>query len=233
MSLVIVTGFSFQFAMGRSSIDAAWPFHLHGAMFMGWTGLYLAQHMLIAKGNRALHANLGKLSYVLIPAMLATGGLIMMVSMRTTGGPFFFAINEFLWGNTAVLLSFGGLAFAALKSRRHLGWHRRLMLCSMAVLTGPAIGRLLPLPLVIPYSWIIATSPCLIFPLIGMLADKRKTGAIHPAYWWGAGVYAAALALAFAVSYTSFGIAVTQWLIAGTAGAERPMEAFLPPGFSI
>ena len=233
MSMLIVTGFSLQAILGRSSFDAAWPFHMHGLIFMSWTGLYLAQHVTISSGNHALHAKLGKVAYVFIPAMLAAGGLIMMVSMRTNGGPFFFAINEFFLGNLAVLLCFGGLAFAALRSRRNIGWHRRLMLCSMAVLTGPAIGRLLPLPLVIPYSWIIATTPCLIFPVIGMLADKRTRGAIHPAYWWGAGSYTAALAAAFALSYTPLGYALTEWAIAGTPGAERPMEAFLPPGFAL
>jgi hypothetical protein len=231
MVLVIVVGFSRQAIIGISSFDAAWPFHVHGVIFMAWTGLYLAQHVTIAKGNRALHAKLGKLAYPLIPAMLAAGGLVMVVSMRTNGGPFFFAINEFFFGDLAVLLCFGGLALAALRSRRNFGWHRRLMLCSMAVLTGPAFGRLLPLPLVIPYSWIIASAPCLIFPVIGMLADKRANGAVHPAYWWGAGVYAAGLAAAFALAYTPFGYAVTEWVIAGTPGAERPMEAFLPPGF--
>ncbi len=231
MVLVVIVGFSWQAIRGISSFDAAWPFHVHGVIFMAWTGLYLAQHMTIAKGNRARHAKLGKLAYLLIPAMLAAGGLVMMASMRTSGGPFFFAVNEFFLGNLAVLLCFGGLAFAALKSRRNIGWHRRLMLCSMAVLTGPAIGRLLPLPLVIPYSWIVATAPCLIFPVIGMLADKRANGVVHPAYWWGAGVYAAGLAAAFALAYTPFGYAVTEWMITGTPGAERPMEAFLPPGF--
>lgn len=231
MALLILVGFSRQAALGISSFSAPWPFHAHGVIFMAWTGLYLVQTLTIANGNRALHAKLGKISYVFIPAMVAAGGLIMVVSMRTTGGPFFFAINEFLLGNSAVLLTFAGLALAALKARRHIGWHRRLMLCSMAVLTGPAIGRLLPLPLFIPYSWIIATTPCVIFPLIGMLADKQKHGSVHPAYWWGAGVYLGALAVAFALAHTPFGYAMTEWVIAGSPGAQRPMEAFLPPGF--
>ena len=59
---------------------------------------------------------------------------------------------------------------------------------------------LLPMPLFIPYAWPIATMLTLIFPLIGMMADWRRDGRVHPAWWWGVGidvgVFAASMALA-------------------------------------
>lgn len=233
MSAFIIGGFSVQLGFGRSSFDVPWPYHLHGVIFMGWIGLYLAQHLSINAGNRQLHARLGKLAYLFIPAMLATGSLIMVVVARRTGGPFFFNVSEFLWSNLMVLWCFGALAFWALRRRRYTGWHRRLMLCAMAILTGPGLGRLLPAPLFMPNSWLIITLVTFIWPVIGMIADKRSRGSVHPAYYWGLGAYVATFAVSMALAYSPIGYAVTEWVIAGTPGAERPMEPFWPEGFEM
>ncbi|MFN4019682.1 MAG: hypothetical protein ACK4IC_04095 [Erythrobacter sp.] len=233
MALVIVAGFSFNLAMGRSSFAAPLPFHVHGMIFMGWLGLYVAQALTIAGGNIALHRQLGRLAYIWIPAMVAAGTMIIIVSARTTGGPFFFAQNEFFVSNLAGLLTFGGLALWSLRVRRHSGWHRRLMLVAMSILTGPGLGRLLPMPLFIPYAWPIANLLTLIFPLIGMIADWRRDGRVHPAWWWGVGIDVGVFAASMALAWSPLGHAITEWVIAGTPGAARPMAAFLPPGFAM
>lgn len=233
MGLTIVGAFSMQLALGRSSFAVPWQYHVHGVIFMGWIGLYLAQAVTIATGNRALHARLGKLAYAYVPLMLVAGTVIMVTVARINGGPFFFAVNEFLISNLAVLYCFGGLAFWALRVRRHTGWHRRLMLCAMAILTGPGLGRILPLPLMLPHAWTISIVATWIFPVIGIIADLRREGRVHPAYWWGFGAYVAVFAASMLLAYSPLGYALTDWVIAGTPGAERPMEAFLPPGFSM
>ena len=233
MAGVIIAGFSLNLAMGRSSFALPLAFHVHGVIFMGWLGLYLAQALTIASGQRAMHRQLGRIAYGLIPAMVAAGAMIILVSVRGTGGPFFFAQNEFLISNTASLLAFGAIAVWALRVRRHTGWHRRLMLVAMSILTGPGIGRLLPMPLLIPNAWTIAVCASFVFPVIGMLADWRTHGRVHPAYWWGMAVNAGAFLASMALAFSPLGIALTEWVIAGTPGAERPMAAFLPPGFAM
>lgn len=231
MASVIVAGFSLNLAMGRSTFDVPLAYHVHAFIFMGWIALYLAQH--VTAQNWALHGALGKLAWVWVPAMIAMGSVIMVVVARRTGGPFFFDVNEFLISNLAMLLCFGGLAIWALKRQRYNGWHRRLMLVAMAVLTGPGLGRLLPMPLMIPNAWTITIAATMIFPVIGMIADKRRLGQVHPAYWWGTGLYAGTFILSLLLAYSPLGYAITDWVIAGTPGAERPMEAFLPPDFAM
>ncbi|OZA92694.1 MAG: hypothetical protein B7X57_07385 [Erythrobacter sp. 34-65-8] len=233
MSAVIIAGFSLHLAMGRSSFDAPFAYHVHGVIFMSWIGLYLAQHVTMGAGNRALHISLGKLAYVWIPVMVAAGGMIILVSVRSAGSPPFFDRNEFLVSNTALLLCFGGLGLWALRQRRYTGWHRRLMLVAMAVLTGPGLGRLLPLPLMMPWSWTATFLATLAFPVIGMGYDLRRHGQVHPAYWWGTGVYVAVFVGSMLLAYSPVGYAMTEWVVAGTPGAERPMEAFIPPGFAM
>ncbi len=41
---------------------------------------------------------------------------------------------------------------------------------------GPSFGRLLPMPLLIPNAWRIMTVVTMIWPVIGMIADKRRNG---------------------------------------------------------
>ena len=231
MALVIVAGFSLNLAAGRSSFALPWPYHVHAVIFMGWLGLHVAQAMTIATGNIALHRKLGRLGYAFVPMMVAVGLMIIVVSLRTTGGPFFFAKNEFAVSNTTGLLVFGGLAIWALRVRRHTGWHRRLMLVAMSVLTGPGLGRLLPMFLLMPYSWTATILLTWIFPVIGMIADWRREGRVHPAYVWGMGINVGVFIASMALAFTPAGYALTEWVTAGSPGAARPMEAFLPPGF--
>lgn len=233
MTGVIVAGFSLNLAMGRSSFALPLPFHVHGVIFMGWLGLYLAQHWSIATGRIALHVTLGKLAWLWIPLMVAAGIMIIVVSARATGGPFFFDKNEFLVSNLIGLLTFGGLALWALRVRRHTGWHRRLMLVAMSILTGPGLGRLLPSPLFMPHAWTILICLTFLFPLLAMLVDWRRDGRVHPAYWWGMGINVGAFVVSMMLAYSPLGYAFTDWVTAGSPGAERPMEAFLPPGFSM
>ena len=233
MALVIVGGFTLQLAMGRSSFAVPAAYHLHAAVFMGWIGIYLTQHVTALRGQWALHAGFGRIAYLWIPLMLVFGSVLMVVVARRTGGPFFFHVSEFLWSNMMLLWCFGGLAFWALRRRRYTGWHRRLMLCAMAILTGPGLGRILPLPLMIPHAWTITTLATMVFPVIGMIADKRATGRVHPAYLWGLGIYAAVFVLSLVLAHSETGMAITRSVITDTPGELRPMEAFLPPGFTM
>ncbi|MFA9201456.1 MAG: hypothetical protein ACEQR8_09790 [Cypionkella sp.] len=233
MAATIVAGFSLNLAMGRSRFASPLLYHVHGVIFMGWIGLYLAQAYTIATGRRALHIQLGKAAYLWVPLMVAAGIAIMIYVARRNGGPFFFDLNEFLVSNVMLLLCFGGLALWALRRQRHTGWHRRLMLVSMTVLTGPGLGRLMPGPLLIPYAWEIVITATLIFPAIAMIADRRRRGKVHPAYWWGTGIYVGTFVVSMLLAYSPLGYAITEAAVAGTPGGERPMVAYLPPGFAM
>jgi hypothetical protein len=230
MAALIVAGFSFNLAMGRSSFALPWLVHFHAWVMMGWVGLYVVQNSLIFGGNVALHRRLGWLSVVLIPAIVVMGVLITRYSLQTGGGPPFFDQNQFLISNPLQLFGFAGLATTAVMVRRNTGWHRRLMFCAFAILTGPGIGRLMPSPLLIPYAWYLeALLPAIVFMMVGILADRRRYGAVHPAWLWGIGAVLGIQVVADLIAYSDWGIGFTQQFLAGTPGAERPMAAFFPP----
>lgn len=229
MAATIIAGFSFNLVTGRSSFALPWLVHFHAWVMMGWLGLYVVQNGLIFSNNVALHRRLGWLSVLFLPLMLLMGLLITRFSLQTTGGPPFFDQNQFLVSNPFQLFSVVGMVSWAVLVRRNTGWHRRLMFCAFAPLTGPGLGRLLPMPLFIPYAWYVAVFGPLIFVAVGMLADKRRYGRVHPAWWWGAGIILGMQVLADLIAYSPLGYQFTEWFLAGTPGAERQMAAFMPP----
>ena len=230
MAATIIAGFAFNLAMGRSSFSMPWVVHFHAWVMMSWIALYVTQNFLIFSDNVALHRRLGWLSTLLIPAIFVMGLAITRWTMQAGGGPPFFDQNQFLFSNPLHLGLFAVLSTWAVRMRKNTGWHRRLMFCAFAMLTGPGLGRLLPAVFLIPYAWYLtALLPAVLFPAIGMAADKRRYGAIHPAWFWGVGLLLAVQVVADLVAYSDWGIAFTREFIAGTPGANRPMEAFFPP----
>ncbi|MDZ7784682.1 MAG: hypothetical protein U5K56_17660 [Halioglobus sp.] len=90
---------------------------------------------------------------------------------------------------------------------------------------------MLPLPLTIPYTFTVMFFAALVFPLIGMIADRRLHGRVHRAWWWTLAIPLAALLIGELIASTEWAVAFTADYVAGTPGAERPPEAFLPPAF--
>lgn len=227
MAAVIVAGFSLNIVAGRSSFAVPAIVHLHAFVFFGWVALYLTQNLLIGRGSLALHRRLGWVAVLWVPLMVALGTLMTVLSVQH-GAPFFFDVREFLFSNPAQLLLFAGLVAAALVLRRRTAWHRRLMFCAMAILTGPGFGRLLPMPLLAPYAWWAALVAVTLLPVIGMIADRRRTGRVHPAWLWGIGLFVGVQLAADAVAFSPVGTAVARSVTAGTAGAHRPLTPTFP-----
>jgi hypothetical protein len=101
----------------------------------------------------------------------------------------------------------------------------------MAIIIGPGLGRLLPMPLLAPWAWEATFVVSLIFPLIGMFADYRRSGRVHPA--WGGGLAAmfGMLLVVEAVTYSPVGEALYHAVVAGSPGAAvAPLDFPPPPG---
>jgi hypothetical protein len=230
MAVVIIAGFSFNAIMGRSTIYSPISVHVHGLLFMGFLGLYVTQNALVATGNVAVHKRLGWLSAVLIPAMIVAALYVIVAMLRRGAVPFFFTPIYFLTMDTMILTSFVALVVAAIRLRRRTDWHRRLMFCGMAAFTGNGLGRLLPMPLLIPYAGEAAVAASLVFPAWGLISDRRREGRVHPAWLWGIGVILAGQFIAEVVAKTPLGLSLYDWVAAGSPGAHVAPTAYpLPP----
>jgi hypothetical protein len=228
MALVLVAGFSIQLAMGRSTFASPVSVHLHALIFFGWTVLYVLQNGLIATGSVALHKRLGWLATIWVPAMVVMG-IYVTVSMVQRGAvPFIFQPLYFLVMNPLTILTFAALAAAAIVRRRQTQWHRRLMFCGMATLTGPGFGRLLPMPLLIPWAAWAVFAAVMLFPIAGAIRDLKRTGNVHPAWWWGMGSIVTAQIAMDLIANSGTGISLYQWTTEGTPGAQVNPLAYPP-----
>lgn len=230
MALTMVAGFSLQFAMGRSSFGAPPLIHVHALLFFGWVVLYLLQNIFVYRGVMRLHRTLGWIGIGWMAAMVVVGIATTMAMVRRGAAPFFFEPAYFLVMNSLLVLGFAGLTIAAVLLRKRTDWHRRLHLCGMAMLTAPAFGRLLPAPLLMPWVGWGVFAATMIWPVAGMVYDLRRTGRVHPGWWWGVGTMVLLQCAMSAIAFSGAGVALYDAVTAGTPGAAvAPLEFGAPP----
>lgn len=229
MAIVIVAGFSTQFAMGRSTFGAPLIVHIHAVAFMGWVALYVTQTAFAATGSMALHRRLGWIGAGWMAAMVPLGIAVTVLMARRGQTPFFFQPAYFLIMNPLSVLCFAGLTTAAIVKRRETGWHRRLHFCGMSVLLGPAFGRLLPMPFLPPYAGDVVFASLMLFPIAGVVADLRRSGRVHPAWWWGIGTLLATHLAITVLTFSPIGPAIYAAVTAGSPGAALSPLEFPPP----
>lgn len=231
MAATNVVGFGTQWLLGRSSFGAPPIVHVHALVFVSWVAFFVYQSWLVAAGRVMRHRRLGWLGAGWAAVMIVVGMTMTVVVVRAGRVPFFFEPGYFLAMNALSVLGFAGLLWWAVRLRRRTEWHRRLVMCAMTAIMGPAFGRIVPAPLVIPWaSWLIFAF-MLLFPLAGMIHDARRHGQVHPAWWYGTGVLVA-MQVAMDIFALSPAAAPLYALVtAGSPGAAVAPFAYPPfPG---
>lgn len=229
MALVIVAGFSVQFLAGRSSFGARPLVHIHGIAFMGWVGLFVTQAYLGTRGPVSLHRRLGWIGAGWVVILLLMGTLISIDVTQRGTAPFFFQPQNFLIANPLSAIVFAALSWTAIRMRRQTDWHMRLHICAMTAIIGPGFGRLLPMPLLIPYAFELAGVAGLIFPVAGIIHDMRRYGRAHPAWYWGIAAVLAVIPLSHLIAESAVGDAIYAAVTDGHPGAMVPGLEFPAP----
>jgi len=229
MAITVVLGFGNQFLMGRSTFAARPLVHLHAVVFMGWVAIFVTQSWLASQQRPDLHRRLGMLAMVWVAIMIGVSLSIVVDVTRRGTVPFFFQPQHFLVINPLTTLCFAALVAVAVRLRRHPDWHQRLQICAMTAIMGPAFGRLLPMPLLVPHAFETAVAAALIFPAVGAVRDWRSAGRVHPAWWWGMAGAMASMPLGWLIAHSPLGGALYGWVTAGYPGASIPGLAFPPP----
>jgi hypothetical protein len=182
IALFIVFCFA-QFAM-RGFVDyrgAALRVHLHGMLMLTWLALAIVQATLVKRDSIALHRRLGWVSAGVAMLVVFVGSYVGIMATINRTQPPFFTLPYFLAVTQISVLSFAGLVIAAIVQRRRTDWHRRLMAGAMIIIMEPALGRLLPMPLIMPWGeWAVMLVQLGVIAIM-MRHDRRSIGNIHPA----------------------------------------------------
>jgi hypothetical protein len=228
MAIMQVAGFAVQLAAGRSSFDAPLIVHLHAGAFMGWVAIFVTQPWLAKAGAIALHRVLGRVALVWAFCLLALGVLVTWAAVHTGRTPFFFQPQHFLIANPVGLIGALSLFAAAVALRKRQDWHARLQIGSFALLMGPSFGRLLPMPLLTPYAFEIASIASLVFVAFAAGRDGCVQKRAHPAWAWPVVVLLGALLVARLLADTPLGADLYAAAVADTSAAGSDGMAFPP-----
>ena len=208
LATFIVLGF-LQFAL-RGFVDpVAAPFwvHLHGVAMLSWLALLIVQPTLVSRDNLALHRRLGWIGAGLALFITCLGIFTGVASLVLNRFPPFFSPPYFLALTTVESLVFGLMVWAAIRRRHTTAWHRRLMIGATIVILEPALGRILPMPLMI--GWSDIPIGLIQLGVVGIIAlyDRRTLGRVHSAT-------KAIAAIVIAVRITIYLLAMTPPVIA-------------------
>ncbi|HET6524049.1 adenylate cyclase [Sphingopyxis sp.] len=216
LAIFIVVGF-LQFAL-RGFVDpVAAPFwvHVHGVAMLAWLALLIAQPALVSRDNLARHRQLGRVGGLLAIFITCLGIFTGVASLVLNRFPPFFTPPYFLALTVTESLAFGAMVAWALRRRRATDWHRRLMIGATIVILEPALGRLLPMPLMIGWSDIPVGLVQLGVVGIVALYDRRTLGRVHPATKAVAAVVIAVRLTIYLLSMTPPVIALAERLAGG------------------
>lgn len=208
IAVTVVAGFGLDLALRVTFAEFPWQVHAHAIVFGSWIVFSVVQNWLVVDGNVALHRRLGWFGAGLAVAMVVLGNVATLMSLARGSVPPFFPPGVFLVLDCLGITLFGVLVAAGIALRRDAAWHKRLMLCASILVMSPAIGRILPMPLLGPAAPFAVYASMMLYVFAGMVFDLTSRGRIHPGYWVGT---AAITALQVAV---------------GTLGFSAPVVAF-------
>lgn len=156
--------------------------HVHGAVMVSWLAMFVIQNVMISSGQVQIHRTLGWLSAALALAVVVVGSYTAITAIRLGMTPPFFSVPQFLALTQTGVAFFGGLVAFAIIRRKQTQWHRRLMLGSLIMITEPALGRILPMPLIGGEigEWLVMAVQLVMIAIL-VRHDRKVLGAVHPA----------------------------------------------------
>jgi hypothetical protein len=201
---MILVGFwpSYYGPLVRGATEAPWILHVHGAIYIGWMMLFVAQAVLAARGQLREHRAVGNYGIALGSAVFVMGLIVSFVAPVMTFNAGTRTLDEaagFLLIPLGDMVLFGGCFFPAVALRNRPDVHKRLMVLATVAIAFAAIFRMqaIGLPLSAGLTLWFA------LPILGIVYDLRKQGRVHPVYWLGlVAMVVVALRIPFSASET-------------------------------
>lgn len=177
--------------------------HVHAVLMGSWLVLLLTQATLQATGRKAFHRTLGTAGFLVAPAMVLAG-LVLVPTVRgevwealqaAPPGPQRAALEASIARSVNVLLAqlriavvfSASIALALFMRRRDPGKHKRLMILGTVVVMSAALTRIPFLPTTFPASYAAVDLYLLLLVSPMFVWDLLRLRKVHGAYliWFG------------------------------------------------
>jgi hypothetical protein len=159
--------------------------HLHALLFMSWLVLFIVQTSLVATHRVKVHRKLGYFGVALAAAMIVVGGRTAVEAARLGAVP----PGANPWSFMAIPLgditTFAIFFLGAVLWRKNADKHKRMIILACSCLMPAAIVRW---PGALSLGPLASYGFALLFPIAGVVYDRRSRGRVHPVYWWGLAV---------------------------------------------
>src|SRR2546423_15147069 len=159
--------------------------HLHALLFVSWLVLFIVQTSLIATHRVKVHRKLGYFGAALAAAMILVGGRPAIESARLGAAP----PGANSWSFIAIpfgdIATFAIFVIAAVLSRNNKDRHKRLIILASASLMAAPLARF---PGVLAIGALFSYVLMLLFPIAGVVYDRRAPGRVPPACMGGLGL---------------------------------------------
>jgi hypothetical protein len=147
---------------------------------VAWLGVVVAQNVLVHRGELGIHRKLGWLAAALVAAIAVLGVTVGFSAVAGQRVPPFFSNPYFLALTMIEPIVFAGVVAWGVSLRRNTQWHRRAMLGATVIILEPALGRLLPMPLMGGWGeWAILALQLLVLAVLAA-HDRKVIGKAHP-----------------------------------------------------
>ena len=186
--------------------------HIHGAVMTGWVVLLVVQSSLIAAHRVQWHRRLGVLGAAWGALVVLFGSITTLyAAAREVRGHTGFAAGQVIITSLDLLqmVFFASFVVLAIWQRRRAGYHKRLMLLTIACMLPDALARL-PVSFMSNQLILVGMDG---FIIICVGIDTLWHRRLHPAFAWGAFLFVAAFHLALYFTQTHVWIAFGESLL--------------------
>lgn len=113
-------------------------FHFHFTMASIWIGLLIVQPLLIKKKKLAIHRQIGKLSFIILPLFIIS---VILLKHFRIGGTVTEGLGASLWLQLKDIIIIGVMYTIAMINKRNMQIHARAMIATGIVFIEPTLGR--------------------------------------------------------------------------------------------
>lgn len=228
---VAIGGFvpSFWLPMATTGFSGTWLVVFHGILFSAWPLLFLTQIVLVERGRLIDHRAWGVAGVSLASMLLLLGIATAVGSLeaRLAAG-FGDRARAFTIVPMTNIVMFFGFFAAAVANVSRPDWHKRLMMIAIGIALVPAFARIFFVLVdgraigVVeatsgPSTPMIALRPsaAVLALVVGAaLIDRRRRGALHPAWIWGIAIFATVCLARVPLSRSDAWYTIADWLVA-------------------